>query len=332
MVLEQLQALRASLRRTTDPLSPYDIDSMIVRKASMGTANKAHMRSPIGQHPSPAHSPNMQQQQQGGTPFTSRSTHAGRMQHQHQHQQRQRQHRAARRAVSTPQLQPGHTGSPQQQQQQEHLRSAVSVSPQQLTRGVSGASSAATAAAGGSNSVTLTPGQQQQQQQQLGSSPMASSYPGPKALSSSLQQIWDDSQYIEDSESGSGRSVYLEHSASTGDEDQFGSWNGVEGVDSQDVPMHQPGLRLSSGPLAHPSSVQPGQHGQQQQQSEHPTCGFGSFTSQPSTSTSLIGSRALSGCPYAAAARGAAAAAASSAGPPAAATAANAAHNAGPET
>lgn len=48
MLLEQLQALRASVRRTTDPLSPYDIESMIVRKASMGTANKAHMRLPVG--------------------------------------------------------------------------------------------------------------------------------------------------------------------------------------------------------------------------------------------------------------------------------------------
>lgn len=297
MVLEQLQSLRAGVRRTTDPLTPYDIESMIVRKASINTANKAHLRSPGGpQHPA-ARSPVAQQ---GAAPFTSLSTHAGRL------QQQQRQHRAARRAVSTPQLKPGSPASPQP------LRSVASATPQQLThRQSSGAAAAAAAmaAAGASSASQAAAGMDQ-----VGGGPqMASSYPGVGVggLASTLHQIWDDGDEGEGETaegagnaeaSGSDRSVYLEHSASTAD-DHYEDWEASGGVSSRDeVSFRQQGLQLSSGTIA------PALQQHSRQSLDHPSCGFGSFASQPSTGVSLAGSKPVGGgCPFAAAAGAAAA-------------------------
>lgn len=77
-VLEQLQALRAALRRTTEPLAPYDIEALIVRKATIGTA-KNRPRSSGPTQGAGLRSPILQQQGTGVGNLVSRSTHAGRM-------------------------------------------------------------------------------------------------------------------------------------------------------------------------------------------------------------------------------------------------------------
>jgi hypothetical protein len=308
-VLEQLQALRAALRRTTEPLAPYDIEALIVRKASIGTA-KNWPRSPGPAQGAGLRSPILQQQGTGVGSLVSRSTHAGRM-YQQQSTPQQRQHRAARRSVSTPQIQqPGGAGSPQQ------LRSAVSSSPHQLTTQLSSTAgsvpvtgSAAAAVGAATAPVSTLAGAAgdsiaEQQQQLPGMSMLASSYPGAGGLAGSLHHESCGSQesgglgegYADGSrQSSSGRSIYLEHSASTGDNHPQ-AWPDVSHDAEQDESCSaQPQLSSEIVGLVQPRQLKQQHSG-----------AVGSFTLQPSGSNQALpsSSSGLGGCPFAAGAAG----------------------------
>jgi len=299
-LLESLQALRAGLRRTTDPLSPYDIESMIVRKASI-SASRGLPKSPagngavhFGQRTSSAAAGAVSPGAQGGA--FSRSTHMGRVA---QQQQQQRLHPAARRTVSTPLIQPG-----SRPPQQPELRTAISAGVQSL--GGSPASLAAAAAA-----ASRVEDSDEQLGQQHASVGLSTSLPGPSgasmgAASHHLQQqsgeLFAECEEGDSGASGSGsRSFYLEHSDSTGDA-QFASWRGPS-ASGQEASLPQPGLLLdpASGGISQ-GLVSPLQHapGSGRQQQQGAAEGFGSFTSETGAD---LGAGAGSSCPYAAAAR-----------------------------
>jgi hypothetical protein len=203
------------MRRTTEQLSPYDIEAAILRK-SVGTAGKQMMRTPssaLSPLQQAARSPNSQLPGLGMA--AARSTHAGRAMQ--QHEQAQRQHRAARRTVSTPLIKPA--GSPQPAQE---LHTAVSASPSAMGHHPSRTtpSLAGRDAAAADGHV-----QQQQQQRQFNAGEAGMHTPG-SSYPSHLQQQQQQQYMTEESNQGygsdqgassSGRSVYLEHSASTGD-------------------------------------------------------------------------------------------------------------------
>jgi hypothetical protein len=127
-----------------------------------------------------------------------------------QHEQAQRQHRAARRTVSTPLIKPA--GSPQPAQE---LHTAVSASPSAMGHHPS----RTTPSLAGRDAAAADGHEQQQQQQRQFNAGVAGMHTPGSSYPSHLQQ--QQQQYMtEESNEGassSGRSVYLEHSASTGD-------------------------------------------------------------------------------------------------------------------